>query len=621
MWLVCLLSLLPLALVEGDLYSNPAGSGPTDWDIFSTHTNQRYPTQLPGRQVIRDPFARTPPSEVAKARDWFIRVSLSHDLSTVMNKSPLRMVRVGKPATYYALVQEKDCFSHNKCPNCPGSVAASEEYRSLFSLKQTSGDEDIQNPTKTCHKFIKSQLAPDAAFPEMRSAGGRDGRRGKDADDSEGWTPTFREATTEAPAPIRKTTKRESFAPIMISDAGEPKVVKITNGVEEEEESKAEVAKKAEEAKKAKAAKKAEEAKEAAMKAEATRKAEEAKEVARKAAEAEEAAAAAKAAAHEAQKAAAAAEEAKKAAAAATEEEINNNGEMKQEESASEAPLVLAGEDILGWVPEEMDDGEPATPQARAASTQDRSAEHAAAEKAAAEKAEQAAAELQAVAEEAAEKARKAAAHAEEAALALQNAEATVEAEETMTQETPSMSTKSDKSTQTDVTGQSDVAGQSDKSTQSDVTGQSDKSIQSDVTGQSEASPTPSKAKAATSGQVKSLDSSEGGSTEGSTGTKLGDLISSWRSKYFTVLAFFIIFLILFLVILAFLVYKLQKTSSAQLADSPRSPGGPRCWAGEDGDDVKPLTPRDSSTHQSFKFDANSSASGVPAPPPPPARR
>merc|ERR1719369_86618 len=209
----------------------------------------------------------------------------------------------------------------------------------------------------------------------------------------------------------------------------------------------------------------------------------------------------------------------------ATEEEINNNGET-QEESPSEAPLVLAGEDILGWVPEEMDDGEPATPQARAASTQDRSAEHAAAEKAAAE--------LQAVAEEAAEKARKAAAHAEEAALALQNAEATVEAEETMTQETPSMSTKSDKSSQTDVTGQSDVAGQSDKSTQSDVTGQSDKSIQSGVTGQSEASPTPSKAKAATSGQVKSLDSSEGGSTEGSTGTKLGDLISSWRSKYFT---------------------------------------------------------------------------------------
>jgi len=97
-------------------------------------------------------------------------------------------------------------------------------------------------------------------------------------------------------------------------------------------------------------------------------------------------------------------------------------------------------------------------------------------------------------------------------------------------------------------------------------------------------------------------------------------MLSSWRSKYYTVLAFFIIFLILFLIIIAFLVFRLKKSgSSGWLAGQPTSPG-PRCWAGNGDDDVTPLTPRDPPTHHTFKFDDNGNE-GIPPPPPPPPSR
>jgi len=66
--------------------------------------------------------------------------------------------------------------------------------------------------------------------------------------------------------------------------------------------------------------------------------------------------------------------------------------------------------------------------------------------------------------------------------------------------------------------------------------------------------------------------------------------ISSWRSKYFTVLGFFLVFLVLFLLIIAALIYKLR---AAKEASPPTSPGGGAGYgscAAPEGDRA-PLTP------------------------------
>jgi len=63
--------------------------------------------------------------------------------------------------------------------------------------------------------------------------------------------------------------------------------------------------------------------------------------------------------------------------------------------------------------------------------------------------------------------------------------------------------------------------------------------------------------------------------------------ISTWRSKYFTVLGFFLVFLVLFLLIIAALIYKLRAAKDAP----PSSPGGSGCGGPSPEDDRAPLTP------------------------------
>jgi len=104
-------------------------------------------------------------------------------------------------------------------------------------------------------------------------------------------------------------------------------------------------------------------------------------------------------------------------------------------------------------------------------------------------------------------------------------------------------------------------------------------------------------------GDAKSLKSSEY--------YDLATLLSSWKNKYYTVLAFFIVFLIIFLLIIAWLIMKLKKSGTSGIAGAPISPG-PRCFRGDD--EAQPLTPRSPPTHRSFKFDDNGNSSKLLAP-------
>ena len=82
--------------------------------------------------------------------------------------------------------------------------------------------------------------------------------------------------------------------------------------------------------------------------------------------------------------------------------------------------------------------------------------------------------------------------------------------------------------------------------------------------------------------------------------------LSGWKSKYFTVLGFFLVFLAFFLVIIAVLVYKIKTSKNPP----PPSPGAglnvpgqrSRGYSNIEGDnsgDTAPLTP---ATHQAQAF-------------------
>ena len=58
----------------------------------------------------------------------------------------------------------------------------------------------------------------------------------------------------------------------------------------------------------------------------------------------------------------------------------------------------------------------------------------------------------------------------------------------------------------------------------------------------------------------------EGGNkTEESTAQEKVENISSWKSKYFTVLGFFLVFLVIFVVVIVALIYKIRKSKVTSL--------------------------------------------------------
>lgn len=59
-----------------------------------------------------------------------------------------------------------------------------------------------------------------------------------------------------------------------------------------------------------------------------------------------------------------------------------------------------------------------------------------------------------------------------------------------------------------------------------------------------------------------------GNKTEESTSQEKVENISSWKSKYFTVLGFFLVFLVIFVVVIVALIYKIRKSKVTALLQS-----------------------------------------------------
>eukprot|EP00092_Neocalanus_flemingeri_P007798 GFUD01008419.1.p1 GENE.GFUD01008419.1~~GFUD01008419.1.p1 ORF type:complete len:407 (-),score=70.09 GFUD01008419.1:115-1335(-) len=78
--------------------------------------------------------------------------------------------------------------------------------------------------------------------------------------------------------------------------------------------------------------------------------------------------------------------------------------------------------------------------------------------------------------------------------------------------------------------------------------------------------------------------------------------ISSWRTKYFTVLGFFVVFLVFFLLIIAALIYKLRAAKASSPPTSPGAVAGSSSYGaiGAQGDRA-PLTPSTQQA-QTFKY-------------------
>eukprot|EP00092_Neocalanus_flemingeri_P064807 GFUD01078708.1.p1 GENE.GFUD01078708.1~~GFUD01078708.1.p1 ORF type:complete len:427 (-),score=62.76 GFUD01078708.1:115-1314(-) len=85
-------------------------------------------------------------------------------------------------------------------------------------------------------------------------------------------------------------------------------------------------------------------------------------------------------------------------------------------------------------------------------------------------------------------------------------------------------------------------------------------------------------------------------------GWSLTGQISSWRTKYFTVLGFFVVFLVLFLLIIAALIYKLRAAKASSPPTSPGAVAGSSSYGaiGAQGDRA-PLTPSTQQA-QTFKY-------------------
>ena len=80
--------------------------------------------------------------------------------------------------------------------------------------------------------------------------------------------------------------------------------------------------------------------------------------------------------------------------------------------------------------------------------------------------------------------------------------------------------------------------------------------------------PSPAEKDVSRLGKALDLDEdlAEGGNkTEESTAREKVENISSWKSKYFTVLGFFIVFLVIFVVVFVALIYKIRKSKVTSL--------------------------------------------------------
>jgi len=116
--------------------------------------------------------------------------------------------------------------------------------------------------------------------------------------------------------------------------------------------------------------------------------------------------------------------------------------------------------------------------------------------------------------------------------------------------------------------------------------------------------PSPAEKDVSRLGKALDLDEdlAEGGNkTEESTAREKVENISSWKSKYFTVLGFFLVFLVIFVVVIVALIYKIRKSKAGSAPVSPgagmsvtragRSRQGYANFLDENGEDGVPLTP------------------------------